>query len=54
MTYAELESFYHDLVRRARERDITCAITSGMACVHYGVAQTTKDCDLLCDPELAE
>jgi len=54
MTYAELEAFYHDLVRRARERGITCAITSGMACVHYGVAQTTKDCDMLCDPKLAD
>ena len=21
-----------------------------MACVHYGVAETTKDCDLLCHP----
>lgn len=54
MTYTELEAFYHDLVRRARERGVTCAITSGMACVHYGVAQTTKDCDLLCDPKLAD
>jgi hypothetical protein len=26
-----------------------CAITSGMACVYYGVAETTNDCDLLCD-----
>ena len=24
------------------------AITSGLACVHYGVAETTQDCDLLC------
>ena len=54
MTYAELESFYLDLVSHARESGITCAITSGMACVHYGVAQTTKDCDLLCDPEKAD
>ncbi len=51
MTYAELETFYLDLVSRAREAGVTCAITSGMACVHYGVAQTTKDCDLLCEPE---
>ena len=48
--YAELERFYHDLVLCARERGVTCAITSGMACVAYGVAQTTKDCDLLCSP----
>jgi len=29
---------------------VICAITSGLACVHYGVAETTKDCDLLCHP----
>jgi len=54
LTYAQLEKFYLELVVRAREAGVTCAITSGMACVHYGVAQTTKDCDLLCDPAAAE
>ena len=53
LNYGELEKFYHDLVSRARERGVTCAITSGMACVAYGVAQTTKDCDLLCSIESA-
>ena len=52
--YAELERFYEGLVTRARAQGITCAITSGMACVAYGVAQTTKDCDVLCAPEAAE
>ena len=33
-----------------RTRGVLCAITSGLACVHYGVAETTKDCDLLCHP----
>lgn len=51
--YAELEQFYEGLVLKLRERGVTCAITSGMACVHYGVAQTTKDCDTLCRPEMA-
>lgn len=46
--YAELEAFFCDLVTRAQARGITCAITSGMACVHFGVAATTKDCDVLC------
>jgi hypothetical protein len=46
--------FYLDLVRRAQERGICCAITSGMACVAYEVAEATKDCDLLCDPEMDE
>lgn len=53
MTYTQLEEFYEGLVTKLRERDVTCAITSGMACVSYGVAQTTKDCDMLCQPEAA-
>lgn len=52
--YAELQRFYEALVLRAREAGVTCAITSGMACVAHGVAQTTKDCDLLCAPDAAE
>src|SRR5262249_55726239 len=52
--YAELERFYEGLVTRAQAQGITCAITSGMACVAFGVAQTTKDCDVLCVPEAAE
>ncbi|MSU59213.1 MAG: hypothetical protein EXS35_13775 [Pedosphaera sp.] len=48
ISYAELERFYEGLVMKLRERGVVCAITSGMACVHYGVAETTKDCDLLC------
>ena len=47
--YAELEDFFSMLVSSAQERGIPCAITSGMACVHFGVAATTKDCDVLCD-----
>lgn len=54
MTAAELEEFYQGIVRTARGRGVTCAITSGMACVHYGVATSTKDCDVLCSPEKAE
>lgn len=52
-SYAELEQFYEGLVVKLRERGVVCAITSGMACVSYGVAQTTKDCDILCQPETA-
>jgi len=53
LSYTELEQFYESLVARARRRGIACAITSGMACVAFGVAQATKDCDLLCAPEAA-
>ena len=52
-SYAELERFYEGLVNRARSRGITCAITSGMACVSFGVSEATKDCDLLCSPDSA-
>lgn len=54
VAYAELESFFSDLVSTAQSRGITCAITSGMACVHFGVAASTKDCDLLCDAGKAD
>jgi hypothetical protein len=47
--YAELESFFAGLVATAQSQGITCAITNDMACVHFGVAATTKDCDVLCD-----
>ncbi len=52
-SYAELEQFYEELVTRARSRGIACAITSGMACVAFGVSEATKDCDLLCAPDSA-
>lgn len=48
MTDSELHSYFENFVRTLRSRGVVCAITSGMACVHYGVAETTKDCDLLC------
>jgi hypothetical protein len=53
LSYAELEKFYEGLVLKLRERGVVCAITSGMACVHYEVAPTTKDCDMLSEPEFA-
>ena len=53
LSYAELEQFYENLVTRARREGIACAITSGMACVAFGVSQATKDCDLLCAPNSA-
>lgn len=54
MTYEELEKFYHRILHRVRARGSTCAITRGMACVAYGVAPTTKDCDVLCLPDDAD
>lgn len=48
MNATDLLVFYEGLVQQLRERGVVCAITSGLACVHYGVAETTQDCDLLC------
>ena len=48
ISQAELDRFYEGLVTEVRTRGGVCAITSGMACVQYGVAQSTKDCDVLC------
>jgi hypothetical protein len=48
-----LEFLYHfrDLLREA---GIRFAITSGMACVYYGLQQNTKDSDWIIDPALRE
>ena len=43
---SELHLFYEDLVQKLRDRGVVCAITSGLACVHYGIAETAKDCEL--------
>ena len=51
ISQAELDHFYEGLVTEVRARGGMCAITSGMACVQYGVAQSTKDCDVLCSVE---
>lgn len=53
LTQAELDAFYEGIVIEVREKGGVCAITSGMACVEFGVAQATKDCDVLCDPVAA-
>lgn len=50
MTGDELHLFFEDFVSELHNRGVVCAITSGLACVHYGIAETTKDCDLLCHP----
>lgn len=48
MTAVELHAFYECLVRELRTRGVLCGVTSGLACVHFGVAETTRDCALLC------
>jgi hypothetical protein len=45
---AQLRIFFEDFVGKLRNRGVVCGITSGLACVYYGIAETTKDCDLLC------
>lgn len=45
-----LEFLYHfrDLLR---EYEVRFAITSGMACVYYGLQQNTKDSDWIIEPK---
>lgn len=50
LTGADAHRFYLELVEQLRTAGVVCGITSGLACVHYGVAETTRDCDLLCHP----
>lgn len=50
---SELDRFFEQLVAAVQAQGGGCAITSGMACVQYGVAQATKDCDLLCAADSA-
>ena len=51
---ADLDRFYEDLIASIRASGGVCAITSGMACVLYQVAQSTKDCDVLCSTNSVE
>ncbi|HUP77042.1 MAG TPA: hypothetical protein VM260_00685 [Pirellula sp.] len=51
ISQTELEQFFEDLVAKVQSKGGKCAITSGMACVQYGVAISTKDCDILCSPD---
>ena len=53
ISHAELDRFFEHLVAAVQAKGGVCAITSGMACVQYGVAQATKDCDLLCAADSA-
>jgi hypothetical protein len=50
----DLYRFFEDFASQLRFQGVLCAITSGLACVHYGVSETTKDCDLLCHPSSFE
>jgi hypothetical protein len=44
-------AFYRSFRGLLRERVIKATLTSGMACVEYGLQQNTKDTDWILDPE---
>ena len=44
-------AFLKSFAGKLREAGIRFAITSGMACVHYGLQQTTKDSDWIIAPD---
>lgn len=50
----EMERFFEGLVASLQAKGVACAITSGMACVEFGVAPSTKDCDVLCAIDAAD
>jgi len=43
--------FYRSFQSMVRERSIKATLTSGMACVEYGLQQNTKDTDWILDPD---
>jgi hypothetical protein len=49
MDPAELQPFFGRGTRAPRERGVLCAITSGMARVHYRTALGTQEGDLLAE-----
>ena len=51
MAAENVQQTYENLVASLRAEGAVCAITSGLACVYYGIAESTKDCDLLCHPQ---
>jgi hypothetical protein len=50
----DIDEFYASLSSEVQRRGAPCAITGGLACVEFGVAEHTEDCDLICQPEHAE
>jgi hypothetical protein len=43
--------FYRGFQELLQRRSIRAVLTSGMACVEYGLQQNTKDTDWILDPE---
>ena len=49
-----IDEFYASISAGLLRQEVPCAITGGLACVEFGVAQHTEDCDLICPPAHAE
>jgi hypothetical protein len=45
-----LISWFHTLAEDLRQSGTPAEITSGLACIHYNLAETTKDCDIWIPP----
>ena len=52
--WPDIDEFYASLSSELQRRQVPCAITGGLACVEFGVAEHTEDCDLICPPGHAE
>jgi hypothetical protein len=50
----DLDEFFASILTPLRRQGVPCAITGGLACVEFGVADHTEDCDLICPSAHAE
>ena len=44
------EGLYTEIVDQLKQQGVVCAITGGLACVQFGIAHYTEDCDMICAP----
>ena len=47
------EWLYDEILVELKRIGIPCAITGGLACVEFNIADHTEDCDLICSPKHA-
>ena len=48
------EELYSSIIAQVKGQGVVVAITGGLACVQFGVAHYTEDCDLICRPADAQ
>ncbi len=46
-----LDEFYSGFLKSLKIKGVPCVITGGLACVEFGIAEHTADCDVIFSPE---